>query len=187
MAKNDELPPMGLPLVERSSTGYFFGVIGMVIVCGAAVLAIGYGSLRLSGGPCDALYGEALDGLRAEVEFFRRSGTALGVSKAEIQDLRAGTQVAQESLEACCEQRQEGSISEDVFQECRAHASVIEALPAELAAAHGDPAAAKQVIRTAAGRLRGVAGDLADITNRGGLDAPASVAAGPPSDDEADN
>ena len=166
MAKNDELPPMGLPLEEPSSSRYFFGVTAMVVVCGALVFAIGYGSLLLSSGPCDELYAEALGGLEAEVEFLKESGAALGVNKVEIQELRSGTQVAGDSLEACCEQRKKGAISEDRFQDCRDHATTMAALPANLVAAHGDSAAAKKAIRTTANRLRGIAGDLTDIVNR---------------------
>jgi len=186
MAKNEELPPMGLPLVEPRSSRYFLGIIAMMIVCGGAVLAIGYGSLQLSASACDGLYADALDGLRSEINFFRESGSDLGVSKVEIQELRAGTQVAQESLEACCEQRQDGAIDENQFRECREHAAVLETLPAELAATHDDPAAAKKVIRTAANRLRGLAGDLEEITSRGVPQAPANVAAGPQSGTDAD-
>lgn len=181
MAKNDELPPMGLPLEEPSSSKYFFGVIAMVAVCGALVLAIGYGSIQLSSGPCDELYSEAFDGLEAEIEFLKESGTALGVNKVEIQELRSGTQVAGDSLEACCEQRNSGAISEDRFQECKHHVTTMAALPAELVAAHGDPTAAKKAIRTAANRLRGIAGDLTDIANRSEPGASAGIAAGPPS------
>jgi hypothetical protein len=181
VAKNDELPPMGLPLEEPSSFRYLLGVIAMVFACGALVFAIGYGSLQLSSGPCDELYAEALDGLEAEVEFLKESGTALGVNKVEIQELRSGTQVAGDSLETCCEQQKKGAISEDRFQECKDHAATMAALPAELVAAHGDPTAAKKAIRTAANRLRGIAGDLTDIANRSEPSAPAGVAASPPS------
>ena len=166
MAKNDELPPMGLPTAPPSSSGYFFGIITMVILCGAVVLAIGYGSITLQSGPCDELYGEALGGLEAEVDFFRKSGSDVGVSRVEIQELRASTQVAGDSLEACCEQQQEGTISEERFRECRQHASAMAAIPAELAATHSDPVLAKKTIRSAASRLRGIAADLNDVANR---------------------
>jgi hypothetical protein len=181
MAKNDELPPMGLPLEEPSSSKYLLGLTAMVIACAALVFAIGYGSLQLSSGPCDELYAEALDGLKSEVEFLKESGAALGVNKVEIQELRAGTQVAGDSLEACCEQKKKGAISEDRFQECKQRASTMAALPAELIAAHGDPTAAKQAIRAAANRLRGIAGDLTDIANSGETGASEGVAAGPKS------
>ncbi|MBW2289528.1 MAG: hypothetical protein JRG90_17110 [Deltaproteobacteria bacterium] len=54
-------------------------------------------------------------------------------------------------------------------------------LAAELAAAHGEPSAAKKAIRTAANRLRGIAGDLTDITSSSENGTSAGVAAGPPS------
>jgi hypothetical protein len=181
MAKNDELPPLGLPLKEPSSSRYFFGLTAMVVACGALFFAIGYGSLRLSSGPCDELHGEALGGLEAEVEFLRESGTALGVNNVEVQELRASTQVAGDSLEFCCEQQKEGVLSEDRFQECKQHAATMAALPAELIAAHGDPTAAKKAIRSAASRLRAIAGDLTDIANRSEPGPSAGVAAGPPS------
>jgi hypothetical protein len=181
MAKNDELPPMGLPLTKRSSSRYFFGVIAMVVVCGAAVFAVGYGSLHFSRGPCDDLYGEALEGLRAEVKFFRKSGTAIGVSSVEIQELRTSTQLATDSLVACCEQRQEGTLSEKDFRACDERAAEIAALPAVLAAAHDDATAAKKAMQTASSRLRGIAVDLTEIAARGEPAATASVAAPPPS------
>ncbi len=139
MAKNDELPPMGLPLEEPSSSRYLLGLTAMVVACAALVFAIGYGSIQLSTGPCDELYAEALDGLRAEVEFLKESGATLGVNKVEIQALRASTQVAGDSLEACCEQRKKGAIGEDRFQECKQRATTMAALAAKLVAAHGDP------------------------------------------------
>lgn len=182
MAKNDELPPMGLPLVEPSSSRYLLGVIGMVVVCGALVFATGYGSLKFSSGPCDELYAEALDGLNAEVEYLEESGEALGVNKVEIQDLRAGTRIAGNSLEACCEQRNNGAISEEHFQECRDHAATMASISAELVAAHANASAAKKAIRTAANRLRGISGDLTDIANRGDRGASGGVAASPRSD-----
>ncbi len=181
MAKNDELPPMGLPLEEPSSSKYLLGLTAMVIACAAVVFAIGYGSLQFSSGPCDELYAEALDGLKAEVEFLKESGAALGVNKVEIQELRAGTQVAGDSLEACCEQKKKGAIGEDRFQECKQRASTMAALPAELIAAHGDPTAAKKAIRAAANRLRSIAGDLTDIANSSEAGASAGVATGPKS------
>jgi hypothetical protein len=181
VAKSDELPPMGLPLEEPSSSRYFFGVAAMVIVCGALVFAIGYGSLQFSSGPCDELHGEAFDGLKAEVEFLKESGTALGVNKVEIQELRSSTQVAGDSLEACCEQQKKGAISEDRFQECKNHATTMAALPAELVAAHRDPTAVKKAIRAAANRLRAIAGDLTDIANRSEPGASAGGAVHPPS------
>ena len=187
MAKKDELPPMGLPLEEPSSSRYFFGVTAMVVVCGALIFAVGYGSLQLSSGPCGELYGEALDGLKAEVEFLKESGSALGVNKVEIQELRASTQVAGESLEACCEQQRQGAIGEDQFRECKEHATAMAALPDELVAAHGDPATAKKAIRTAANRLRSIASDLTDIANRSQADPAAGVAAAPPSDTNSGN
>jgi hypothetical protein len=185
VAKNDELPPMGLPLEERSSSRYFLGLTAMIVACGALLFAVGYGSLQLSSGPCDELHDEALGGLRAEVEFLKESGSALGVNKVEIQELRSSTQVAGDSLEACCEQHAQGAIDAERFQECQQHATTMAALPAELIAAHGDPDAAKQAIRTAANRLRGMASDLTDIANPG--EVATGVAAGPssgtPSDD----
>jgi hypothetical protein len=180
MAKNDELPPIGLPLVEPSSTGYFLRVSAMVVACGAVVLAVGYGWLHVSSGPCDAVYGAALGELRAEVDFFRESGAELGLNTVEIQELRASARVAEDSLMACCEQQREGALSADGFPECDEHASVIAALPAQLAAAHGDAAIAKKVVRTAASRLRGAASDLADIASPSQSTGPAGVAAGPP-------
>lgn len=179
MAKNDELPPMGLPLQEPSSSKYILGLTAMVVVCGAVIFAIGYGSLQLSSGPCDELYGKALGGLEAEVDFLKESGAALGVNKVEIQELRSSTQVAGDSLEACCEQQKQGAISEERFQECKRHATTMAALPAELVAAHDDPIAVKKVIRSAANRLRAIAGDLTDIATRSEPDAAAGVATGP--------
>jgi hypothetical protein len=187
VAKNDELPPMGLPLEEPSSSRYLLGLTAMVVACAALVFAIGYGSIQLSTGPCDRLYAEALDGLRAEVEFLKESGATLGVNKVEIQALRASTQVAGDSLEACCEQRKKGAIGEDRFQECRQRATTMAALAAKLVAAHGDPTAAKKAIRTTANRLRGIAGDLTDIVNRSESGASAGVATGPPSGTKSDN
>jgi hypothetical protein len=166
MAKNDDLPPIGLPLVEARSSWYFVRVTAMVIACGALVGAVGYGALRISSGPCEELYGEVLDGLRAEVAFFRKSGSALGMSKVEIQELRASTQVAEESLEACCEQRQDGALSEDRFRECHDHAMVISAIPAKLAAVHGDGDAATRAIRKASKQLRDAADELSEIADR---------------------
>lgn len=181
MANNDELPPMGLPLEEPSSSKYLFGVTGMVVACGALIFAVGYGSLKLASGPCDELSGEALAGLKAEVEFLKESGTALGVNKVEIQELRASTQVAEDSLEACCEQLNQGAIDEDRFQQCQRHAATMATLPAEIVAAHDDSAAAKKAIRTAANRLRGIASDLTDIANPSEADASSGVATAPPS------
>jgi hypothetical protein len=187
VAKHDELPPMGLPLEEPSSSKYLFGVTAMVVACGALVFAIGYGALQLSSGPCDELYGAALDGLEAEVEFLKESGAALGVNKVEIQELRSSTQVAGDSLEACCEQQKQGAIGEEKFQECEQHAIAMAALSTELVARHDDGAAAKQAIRSTANRLRAIAGDLADIANQGDTNAAAGVAAGPSSDTESGN
>jgi len=181
VAKNDELPPMGLPLAEPSSSRYFLGVAAMVVVCGALVVAVGYGSLQLSSGPCDELTDQALDGLKAEVEFLKESGAALGVNAVEIQELRSSTQVAGNSLESCCEQHASGAIESAHFEECKQRASTMAALSSELVAAHDDPAAAKRTIRTVANRLRGIASDLTDIANVSEPNAAAGVAAGPSS------
>ncbi|MBW2289527.1 MAG: hypothetical protein JRG90_17105 [Deltaproteobacteria bacterium] len=45
----------------------------------------------------DELHGEAIDGLKAEVEFLKESGATLGVNKVEIQELRSAAQVAGDS------------------------------------------------------------------------------------------
>lgn len=181
MANNDELPPLGLPPNEPSASGYFGGLTAMVVVTGVLVFGIGYGALQLTSGPCDELYEEAVEGLRAELDFLRESGDALGVNKVEIQELRSSIQVAGDSLEACCEQRMDAQISEASFQQCRDRSAVMAELPADLVAAHSEPAAAKKAIRKAANRLRGLAGDLTDIANRSEPGAPAGVAAGPAS------
>jgi len=183
VAKHDELPPMGLPLEEPSSSRYLFGMIAMVIACGAVVFAVGYGSLQLSSGPCDEIHAAALDGLEAEVEFLKESGTTLGVNKVEIQELRSSTRVAGDSLEACCEQHERGGISEEQFAECRQHADTMATLSTKLTAAHEDSAAAKQAIRSAANHLRGIASDLTDIASSGEPGRSAGVTTGPPASD----
>jgi hypothetical protein len=174
---------MGLPLQEPSSSKYLLGVIAMVVVCGAAVFAVGYGSLQLSSGPCDELYGQAVDGLEAEVEFLKESGAALGVNKVEIQELRSSTRVAGDSLEACCEQHERGGMSDESFAECKQHADTMATLSTELVAAHEDAATAKQAIRSVANHLRGIASDLTDIASSSDPGRSAGVAAGPPASD----
>jgi hypothetical protein len=183
VAKNDELPPMGLPLNEPSSSKYFVGVTAMVVVTGALLFGIGYGALQFASGPCDALHAEAVDGLRAEVDFLKESGGALGVNKVEVQELRASTQIAGDSLNFCCEEQRSGRLDEARFQQCRDHAAAMAALPPEIVAAHGEPAEAKKAIRKAANQLRGIASDLTDIASSSERDAASGVAAGPPSEE----
>jgi hypothetical protein len=180
MAKNDELPPMGLPLNEPSSPKYFLGLVAMVLIVGGLVFAIAFGALQFTSGPCDELYANATDGLRAEVEFLKESGESLGVNKVEIQELRSSTQVAGDSLKACCQQQRDGLISAESFAQCERHASAMAALPAELVAAHGEATEAKTAIRKAANELRRLAGDLTDIASRG--ESGSGIAAGPLSD-----
>jgi len=153
----------------------------MVIVCGAAVFGIGYAALHLSRGPCDERYGELFAGLRAEVDSFRDSRAALGVSSVEIQELRTSARLTEESLVACCEQQREGATGVDAFRACDQHATMIADLRAEFAEAHDDPATAKKRIRFAATSLRDIAHDLAEIADRSEPVAPANVAAPPPS------
>lgn len=181
MATNDELPPIGLPPTGTSSSRYFFGIIAMVIGCGAAVFGIGYAAFHLSRGPCDERYGDLVAGLRSEVDFFRDSGTALGVSSVAIHELRTSTRLTEESLVACCEQL-ERATDGDAIRECDEHATVIADLRAELEETHDDPATAKKRIGFAAISLRGVADDLTRIADRSDPAAPADAAASPASD-----
>jgi len=183
VAKNDEMPPMGLPLNEPSSSKYLLGLTAMVLVTGALIFGAGYGLLQLSSGPCDELYGEAMDGLRAEVDFLKESGGEFGVNKVEIQELRSSVQVAGDSLKGCCEQQRSGAIDEAAFQQCRDHAAAMAALPAGIVAAHGEATEAKKAIRKAANELRGIASDLTDIASGNAGEAAAGVAAGPPSEE----
>lgn len=182
MPKNEELPPIGLPIRQRSSTGYFFGIAAMVVVCGAAALGLGYGWLELSRGPCHDRYDDLLVGLRAEVEFFRKSGDTLGLGSTELHELRTGAQLAEESLLACCEQHEAGSSGADHFAACDAQGAEIAAVQQRLAETRNRPNAAFKVITTAAKRLRGISYDLEDIAAGGQpAAAPGNVAAPPPS------
>jgi hypothetical protein len=174
---------MGLPLQEPSSSKYFAGLAVMVLITGALVLGIGYGALEFSSGPCDALYNDAVGGLKAEVEYLKESGPALGVNKVEIQELRSSTQVAGDSLKACCDQHADGAIDDASFQQCQDHAAEMAELPKALIAAHGTADAAKKAIRKASTALRGIAGDLTDIADGSAPGADANVAAGPPSEE----
>jgi hypothetical protein len=169
---------MGLPLNEPSSPKYFLGLVAMVLIVGAVVLAGGYGAMQLTSGPCDELYDQALGGLEAEVDFLKESGDAIGVNKVEAQELRTSTQVAGDSLETCCEQR--AAIGAENFAQCEQKAARMAAMPAELIAAHGEPSEAKKAVRKAANELRGIASDLVDIANSGAAGAASGVAAGPP-------
>lgn len=163
MTDKNDLPPIGLPIKESSSWRYLLGITTATIATGALVVALGYGALQFASGPCDAIYLEAVSGLRAEVEFLKDRGAAIGVNAVEVQELRTSTRVAGEALKACCLQRQEHAISEERYLECQDQARVMARLPADLVAARNEPDAAKKAIRLASSRLRGIAGDLSDL------------------------
>ena len=178
VSKHEELPPMGLPIREQSSSKYMLGLVVATVITGALVLGLGYGMLQLTGGPCEEFYREGVDGLKAQVDYLKDNGTALGVNAVEIQELRASTQVAGDALRSCCEQRQEGAISEENYRQCGEQAKAMAALPDALVAARNEPDAAKDAIRSTATTLRNIAGDVADLA----LPAVASSDAGAASD-----
>jgi uncharacterized protein YdeI (YjbR/CyaY-like superfamily) len=160
----NELPPMGLPIREQSSSNYLLGLTVATLATGAVVFALGYGAMQATSGPCDALYSDSVDGLKAQVEFLKKEGAALGINAVEVQELRASTNVAGDALRNCCEQRQDGAISEERFEQCNAQATVMAGLPDELIAARDEADAAKQAVRNTATRLRNIAGDLSDLS-----------------------
>jgi len=163
VSKHEELPTMGLPIREPSSSRYGLGLVAATLATGAIVLGLGYGALQFTSGPCDELYRDGVDGLKAQVDYLKDNGLAIGVNAVEIQELRSSTQVAGEALRNCCEQRRDGSISEANFQQCNDQAQAMAALPEALIAARGEPDAAKAAIRSASTTLRNIAGDLADL------------------------
>jgi len=180
MSRNEELPPIGLPIQQRSSSGYFFGILGAIALCGAAAFGLGYGWLQLSTGHCDERYSEPLAALDAEVEFFRTSDVDTGLSSVELHDLRSSARLAKEALIACCEQQEDGGAGEAAFAACDAQVTEIAAVQGRLAAARERPNAMYQTVLTAAKRLRAISYDLEDVVEGKQPSAPGNVAAPPP-------